>query len=162
MDVRQGELMRMSAASYISRLVHDGQKDLSGADFYTHPQTVAELVYGYGVNHYIVALLHDTLEDCPDKITASFIRSNFGDDIADAVVAITRNDGEKYFDYIVRCSQNPLAKVVKIADIRHNSWKCRFTGSDKAYVGLMKRYRKALNMLGVQESGEKGKDDDHD
>ncbi|MDW0873148.1 hypothetical protein P2J40_14070, partial [Mannheimia haemolytica] len=48
------------------------------------------------------------------------IRHIFGDVIADAVEAITKKQGESYFCYLDRVKSNPIAKVVKLADLTHN------------------------------------------
>ena len=61
-----------------------------------------------------VALLHDILEDTyttEDELSDSIVR--------EAVLLLTRKDGEIYFDYINRIviSNNRIAFVVKIADL---------------------------------------------
>lgn len=33
---------------------------------------------------------------------------------------MTHRDGESYFDYIKRVSENPISKIVKIADLENN------------------------------------------
>lgn len=154
------EDMKMLAATAVSKAVHYGQKDLSGNDFFLHPQAVAELVKGEGPTYYIVAILHDVLEDQPDKISADCIRDLFGVEIAEAVIAITRNKDEKYFDYIERCNQNAVARRVKIADIEHNSLPERFVEASK-YERLLKRYRKALGTLRGHERKGILEDADH-
>lgn len=150
---RDNVLVGIGSALAVCRLVHDGQKDMSGSDFYMHPVAVASAVQNKGLDYLVVALLHDTLEDCPEKISEDFIRRSYNDQVADAVVAITRNEGEKYFDYIQRCGKNDIARVVKVADIRHNMLRERFPGPDKVYNGLMQRYEKALGILYTIEEG---------
>ena len=46
------------------------------------------------------------------------IRRQFGDEIGDAVDAITRRPRECAEDYYVRLKQNPLALGVKMKDLR--------------------------------------------
>ena len=154
-STRENILIGLGSAVTVCRLIHDGQKDMSGRDFCEHPIAVSSSVMGEGVACMVVALLHDSLEDCPEKISEPFIRKYYGDEVADAVVAITRNEGEKYFDYIQRCGKNDIARVVKVADIRHNMLRERFPGPDKVYNGLMRRYEKALGMLYSIEEGKR-------
>lgn len=90
----------------------------------------------------VVAVLHDVVEDT--GVTLSEILARFGPDIAIAIDALTRRDGEVYFDYITRVGRHPLAKQVKIADLKDHL--------DPARIGmisesLVRRYAKALTIL---------------
>ena len=84
-----------------------------------------------------VAYLHDVVEDT--QFTIDDLKKQFGSVIVNAVDAITRRDGEKYFDYIRRLSSNPIAKRVKIADLQENL--------SQGDLSLSTRYYKALKML---------------
>lgn len=100
-----------------------------------------------------VAYYHDTLEDglmdmselLEDLKIESEDYTLFNQPVEEfkkAILAITRNKGEKYFDYIKRCSENPVAARVKVLDLKENRFKrgnCPET--------LKKRYDKALSML---------------
>lgn len=67
----------------------------------------------------IVALLHDVLEDT--DVTADYLRSEgFPDEIIDAVLAVTKREGEPYEAFVQRAAQNPLGKEVKLADLEDN------------------------------------------
>jgi (p)ppGpp synthase/HD superfamily hydrolase len=61
-----------------------------------------------------VAYLHDILEDT--KYTEEYLRLEFPEEVADAVVAITKVKGEKYFVYIQKVATNKLAHKVKMHD----------------------------------------------
>ena len=61
-----------------------------------------------------VAYLHDVVEDTDCELY--MVRSNFGNDVADAVDAITRRNGETRAQYIERCKSNGYARDVKICD----------------------------------------------
>lgn len=63
----------------------------------------------------IIAVQHDMIEDS-NRYTFGDIRRVFGDKVADAVVAITKFEGESRNDYIERVKQNELALKVKICD----------------------------------------------
>jgi hypothetical protein len=59
--------------------------------------------------------------------------------IVDAVVALTKY-GDDYDEYLTRVKANPLATLVKIADIQH-------TLSDKPTAKQKAKYEKALKIL---------------
>lgn len=61
-----------------------------------------------------VAYLHDVVEDTDCELY--MVRSNFGNDVADAVDAITKRNGETRAQYIERCKSNGYARDVKICD----------------------------------------------
>lgn len=95
---------------------HYGQVDKAGNPYYLHPFAVASKCKDE--KEIIVALLHDILEDT--DYPAMNILTHFGQEIFDAIVALTRGIDEKYSDYIKRVSENPLAKFVKKKDLEHN------------------------------------------
>lgn len=122
---------------------HKGQKDKSGFDYIEHPKRVSESLKKYGEAAMIVGALHDVVEDT--HIPLSEIEKRFGSEIAEAVDAVSQRQGEKYFDYIKRAAQNPLARLVKVADIHDNMLPSRSLGRNMD--SLKKRYGKALEML---------------
>lgn len=95
---------------------HQDQVDKGGQPYIWHPIRVA-LNFDSAVFR-AVALLHDVLEDT--DITEDELRDAFGDNVADAVVALTRTPGQGYGAFIEQCAKNPLAKAVKIADLEDN------------------------------------------
>lgn len=113
----------MKKALSIAVTAHKGVKDKGGMDYVLHPITVALMCKTY--DEKIVALLHDVIEDTP--LTLDDIKKQgFPEYIVSALDAVTRRKpeeqfGDKRFDYIVRCKKNPIARVVKIADLTHNS-----------------------------------------
>lgn len=63
----------------------------------------------------IVALQHDSLEDS-DKYTVQDMVDYFGTEVSNAIVAITKVEGESRNNYIKRVKQNDIALKVKICD----------------------------------------------
>lgn len=122
---RHADLMRK--ALNLAKERHAGQYREGGDPFITHPISVCNFVckiadtYGLGKlieEAQIVGLLHDIIEDTPT--TYEELRQDFPEIIIVAVEAMTRIDEESYGDYIERVMQNPIACIVKIADIEHN------------------------------------------
>ena len=119
-------------------IMHNGQVDKAGVPYINHIMCVAFQMNSE--NEIIVALLHDILEDTSFEL--SEIKELFGDEICDAVDAITRRDSEDYFNYISRVKKNSLASRVKIADLRHN-----MSRRNNISESLYNRYKKALEIL---------------
>jgi (p)ppGpp synthase/HD superfamily hydrolase len=65
----------------------------------------------------IVAMIHDAVEDSP--LSVDTVAALFSKEIAEAVDAISRRKkaGEVYDEYIDRAKRNPIARIVKLADI---------------------------------------------
>lgn len=100
---------------------------------------------------YVVALLHDVVEDEDNEIDHSTLVSlGFDEVIVDAVFAITRQNyiphkgGETYAGYIDRVSDNEIARRVKIEDIKDNLFNRDPNFLTKSHID---RYTKALNVL---------------
>ena len=133
----------LKKAEDIATEAHKGQLDRCGVEYINHPRTVASYVSETKLK--IIAWLHDTIEDT--DITETDLRPIFGDEITDAVVALTKAPDDDYFDYIERVRKNPLAIKVKLADLTHNMRPDRINNpTDKDYQRLEK-YKKAYSIL---------------
>lgn len=86
------DLNKIKRAYYLAEELHRGQKRISGEDYIIHPIAVAQIVYEcqLDTNSICAAFLHDTVEDCPDRITLEEIRAQFGKDVADIVDGVTK------------------------------------------------------------------------
>lgn len=123
---------------------HDGQVDKAGHPYIDHPVAVAESVRHHGDVHYAVALLHDVVEDS-DHTAATLLDAGVPADVVDAVEALTHQPGEPRDDYYARVRANPVALVVKRADVAHNADEQRLAAlpADTAQR-LRRKYEKAL------------------
>ena len=95
---------------------HCGQLDKGGQPYILHPLRV--MLACKTDPQRIAAVLHDTVED--GGVELNLIRHWFGQDIADAVDALSRRSGEDYAAFIERCAANDIARTVKLADLRDN------------------------------------------
>lgn len=95
----------------------------------------------------IIALLHDVLED--SSITdKDLYEMGFSDDIVQVVKLLTRRKLQKYEDYIISVSKNPVAKRIKIEDIKDNSRLVRLMNLNKiTRYRLKRKYEKAIRLL---------------
>ena len=98
--------------------IHQVRKGGISLPYITHPLSVMCAVDT--IDEKIVAVLHDVVEDC--DITLDMLRDVFPPHIVEAVDAMTHRKGkESRFQYLDRVKANPIALVVKKADIKHNS-----------------------------------------
>ncbi|WP_200902011.1 hypothetical protein [Microvirga vignae] len=67
----------------------------------------------------MAAALDDVVEDCPEWSRVRFAEG-FSSSVLAAVDSLTRRDGEAYMDFIARCSRDPIAPIVKQADLEDN------------------------------------------
>ncbi len=72
--------------------LHKGQYRVSGDPYVSHPIAVAEIVASLELDtdSICAALLHDTVEDCSDKVDCEKIRADFGDEVALLVDGLTK------------------------------------------------------------------------
>lgn len=137
--------MTLERAIAIAAAAHAGQKDKAGNPYILHPLRVMLAVQV--PEERIVAVLHDVVEDTPWTLDA-LRAEGFSNDVVAAVDALTRRDGEDYFEFVRRAVAHPIARPVKIADLRDNMDLARIaapTGRDDARID---RYREALRMIG--------------
>ena len=67
----------------------------------------------------IVAVLHDILEDT-DTTVVDLISLGFSHEVVDAIVALTKKEGESRIEAAYRAVKNPIARTVKLADVADN------------------------------------------
>jgi (p)ppGpp synthase/HD superfamily hydrolase len=109
------ELLEKAALICITN--HAGQTDKAGQAYFQHPMRVA--LHCATTEQKIVAILHDTIEDTP--VTPEYlIEEGFSQTIVDAVLSVTRRDGESYENFVKRAAENPIGRVVKLRDIEDN------------------------------------------
>ena len=134
----------LELAKLLSQEAHKNQVDKAGIDYFTgHIQTVVNSVKTN--KEKTVAYLHDTVEDT--NITIDRIYEIFGDEIGLAVETITKTDNIDYFDYINNIKNNKLARIVKIADLKHNMDLTRLETVTEKDLKRYEKYKKALEIL---------------
>ncbi len=104
-------------AARIAEQAHRGQSDKGGMPYIWHPLHLAEQMPDEFTA--AIALLHDVMEDT--DITDAELSAQFPPRVMDALRLLTHDPAEDYFDYVRRVRENPDAKAVKLADLRHNS-----------------------------------------
>ena len=97
---------------------HKEQVDKTGIPYVFHPFHLAEQMENEDA--VCVALLHDTVEDT-DITFDDLIKEGFNENVINALKLLTHNDDTPYLEYVLKIKENPLARIVKLADLYHNS-----------------------------------------
>lgn len=96
---------------------HAGQVDKAGQPYILHPLRVMFAVRS--LHERMAAVLHDVVEDTP--ITLDDLGTEgFPAEVLDAIRALTKTEGEARLAAARRAAENPVAKVVKLADVTDN------------------------------------------
>lgn len=123
----------LNLACIIAGCVFFGKTQRSGEDFIQHALEVATDSIE-SKNKRIIAILHDVIEDSQKEAdeekrwTIDDLRDiGFSERVLKGVDGVTLRPGEKYFDFIERCSlAGDDAITVKISDLKHNSDPTRY------------------------------------
>lgn len=128
---------------------HKEQVDKSGLPYVFHPYHLAEQMQEE--NAVIVALLHDLVEDTDYRLE-DLKAMGFSGEVCDAIELMTHQKGVGYFDYIHGIKQNPLARMVKLADLKHNSDLTRLDSVKDKDKERLAKYQKAIEILEGNET----------
>ena len=124
---------------------HKGQVDKSGLPYVFHPFHLAEQMNDEITT--IVALLHDVVEDTP--VAPDDLRDQgFPEEAVAAIRLMTHDKGVPYLEYVARIKENPIARTVKLADLRHNSDLSRLDEVGEKDLARVEKYKKAMELLG--------------
>lgn len=122
---------------------HYGQVDKSGVPYIYHPIHLAEQMQTE--EECIVALLHDVVEDT--EITFEQLEKEFSDTVIQALKLLTHDKSTDYMEYVRNLKHNPIARKVKLADLRHNSDVTRIEKITEKDVKRQEKYLSAIEFL---------------
>lgn len=130
-----GDLALIAEAYQLSKALHRPQSRKSGERYFEHPRAVALILneeFGpASCNEVVMALLHDSIEDC--YIVAGTLQKIFGFAVAtgvdrlskctnklmaDGAIVKTKRSSEEYWNGLKRADR--MARRVKLADRLHN------------------------------------------
>ena len=123
---------------------HREQVDKTGLPYVFHPFHLAEQMKDEATT--VCALLHDVVEDT-DYTLEDLCAMGFPADVVDALALLTHDPAVPYMDYVKEIAKNPIARKVKMADLRHNSDLSRMDEVDEWAVKRTEKYKKALAYL---------------
>ena len=128
---------------------HKDQVDKSGVPYVFHPFHVAESMPDEITT--TVALLHDVVEDTP--YTLDDLRAmGFPPQVTDVLDLLTHDESVPYLDYVRALSKDPVARLVKLSDLAHNSDRTRLKTWDAAAAARLEKYRAAEAILREADS----------
>lgn len=123
---------------------HKEHLDKSGMPYVFHPFHLAEQMTDEATT--IVALLHDVVEDT-DYSLSDLCEMGFGAEVMDALSLMTHDKAVPYMDYVAKIKSNPIARQVKLADLRHNSDTTRLDHMDETAQNRVEKYARAIKLL---------------
>lgn len=134
----------LERAIAIAATAHAGQVDKGGAPYILHPLKV--MLRMTTLEERIVAVLHDVVEDCAISLD-DLRKEGFSEDVLNAIESVTKVTGESYEDFVERAAQNPIGRVVKLADLEENSDLSRIASPSWEDLERVEKYRRAIGRL---------------
>lgn len=128
----------------IALKAHAGKQDRAGAPYILHPLRLMAQMKTDAAR--AAALLHDVIEDSP-MTAADLLAAGIPVPVVDAVVALSRTEGESYAEFIDRVMANRLAVTVKMADIADNLDLLRLNALTDGDHARIARYHRAWKRL---------------
>lgn len=134
-------------AIHLCFAAHKEQTDKSGMPYVFHPFHLAEQMS----NEYttITALLHDVVEDT-DYTLSDLEEMGFPKEVVDAIALMTHDKAVPYMEYVAKIKENPIARTVKLADLRHNSDTTRLDAVDEKALQRVEKYKKEKYKKAIQ------------
>lgn len=126
----------------LAKSIHQDQKRKTGGPYIIHPIKVAQIALNYGADDDIIiaCLLHDTVEDHPDKIEFKEIEEKFGPKVKHLVEGVTKEENsQKTIEKVkIFAEKDPRVALVKLADRIHNTLTLP---EGKEHEGIKVRYK---------------------
>lgn len=136
----------------IARAAHKEQRQKDGDAYIYHPIMVALQCNNFKAR--VAGLLHDTIEDT--DVTEEYLREKgIPEDILEAVLLLTDPyqypSPEQYLEYVAKIKENPIAREVKLADLRNNMDVSRLPDPNMMALKREHYYKPALKLLTEDE-----------
>ncbi|NLC31905.1 MAG: hypothetical protein GX781_01235 [Clostridiales bacterium] len=104
-------------AKKLCQTIHREQFDENGQVYFDYLETIAQACFFDEMK--IVVYLQDVTANSAGSASLNEIRLTFGNEIGDAVDAMTRRMSEAYSAYLLRLKENPLAFGVMLKNTWH-------------------------------------------
>jgi (p)ppGpp synthase/HD superfamily hydrolase len=131
-------------ALMLAAMAHRGQVDKAGQPYILHP--IRLMLALTGEQERMAALLHDVVEDS-DVTLGDLTVTGYPVEVVEAVALLTHQEGQEYSDYIEGIRENPIARRVKMADLKDNLDLSRIAVPSEKDRERMDKYRAALKIL---------------
>jgi guanosine-3',5'-bis(diphosphate) 3'-pyrophosphohydrolase len=123
---------------------HAGQLDKGLEPYILHPLRV--MLQMRTDEERTAAVLHDVVEDS-EFTFSDLLAEGFSQEIVEAIEALTKREGEDRVSAAKRAAANPLARMVKLADVADNSDLSRIPQPSQADLERLEQYRQVRRIL---------------
>lgn len=123
---------------------HQAQTDKGGLPYVFHPFHLAEQMPD--AESTVVALLHDVVEDTPYTLE-DLAEMGYPESVLEALRLLSHDPSVPYLEYVARLKANPVARRVKLADLRHNSDLTRLDRVEDRDRQRARKYTAAIRLL---------------
>ena len=127
---------------------HSKQKDKAGKPYILHPIRI--MLQMKSDTEMIVAVLHDAIEDTSWTL-GDLRREGFSQEALNALEHLTHQEGQSYEEYIQRIKRNPVARKIKLADLRDNMDISRLDNLVEKDLERLKKYHRSWLVLAERE-----------
>jgi (p)ppGpp synthase/HD superfamily hydrolase len=120
---------------------HEGQQDKSGRPYILHPlHLMAQMDTD---EEMMTAVLHDVVEDTGHTL-ADLRDMGLPEPVILALGLLTHDkETASYDEYVMQLKPNPIARKVKMADLRHNMDIRRLNSNGEKEAARLEKYRRA-------------------
>ncbi len=108
----------LEKAIEIAARAHAGTLDKQDSPYVLHCLRVMLGVEGTPAQ--IVAVMHDVVEDT-DITLEDLAKEGFSQEVLEALNLVTHKPEDSYAEYVIACQANPIARQVKLSDLKDNS-----------------------------------------
>lgn len=134
----------LERAIQIAAKAHAGQVDKAGQPYILHPIRVMLSVQS--LDERLAAILHDVVEDTELSLE-DLADEGFTPEVIEAVRALTKELGESRIQAAQRAAQNPIARVVKLADVTDNMDLSRIPEPTEKDFARLREYQAVREIL---------------
>lgn len=143
-------MITLNRAIALASEAHSGSSDKAGQPYILHPLRV--MLAQETDEARIVAVFHDVLEDVAGWDVARLRTEGFTEGLIGALEALTKRPEEEgtvdgYMRFLTRAGANPIARMVKIADLRDNLDRRRIANPSDKDIRRWEKYEQALQRL---------------
>lgn len=134
----------LEQAIEIAARAHAGQVDKAGQPYVLHPLRVMLAVHT--VHERMAAVLHDVVEDTAVTL-ADLQDAGFPSEVTAAVDVLTKRTGETRLAAANRAVADPIARAVKLADVKDNMDLSRIASPTEKDFARLKEYEQVRRVL---------------
>ena len=135
----------LERAIMIAAVAHEGHLDEANEPYLLRVLRVMLKMDDH--QNRIVAALHGVVDDNPRWSLERLRGEGFSERIVQAVDSLSRRPGEFYETFIERVSRDPVARLVKIADLEEQSDLSRLPEPSEEDFERLEKYQRALVAL---------------